>query len=251
MPQWIYGKNTVRSALESNKGIESLMLVNQDLKFIALANRNHIPIEYISAKQANKLSNNGNHQGVLARMKDYAYVSLDSLIQNNKDNPYSTLVLCDGIEDPHNLGAILRVCDACGFNGVIIKQDRNVGLNATVAKVSVGAIESVPVACVNSMNTCIQTLKDNGYWIVTTTLDSESVDYRAVNYDTKIVLVLGNEGKGVSSLVAKRSDWKVILPMHGIVDSLNVSCAFAAMGYEILNQRFPYRGKASCKTTLK
>ena len=251
MSQWIYGKNTVRSALESNKWIESLVLVNQDLKLIQLANSKRIPIEYISAKQANKVSNNGNHQGVLAKMKDYAYVSLDQLIKTNKDNPYSTLVLCDGIEDPHNLGAILRVCDACGFNGVIVKQDRNVGLNATVAKVSCGAIESVPVACTNSMQNCIQTLKDAGYWIVTTTLDNDSVDYREVKYDTKIVLVLGNEGKGVSQLVAKRSDWKVILPMHGIVDSLNVSCAFAAMGYEILNQRFPLRGKAACKTTSK
>lgn len=239
MAQWIYGKNSVIAALESSNSILSLVLVNKDPKLIGLANQKHIPIEYVSLKTANKLANNGNHQNVLAKIKDYEYTSLDELLDSLDDNPLATLVICDGIEDPHNLGAILRVCDGAGFNGVIIKQDRNVKLNATVAKVSSGAIESVPVSCVNSLANAIEKLKQRGYWVVSTVLDKDSVDYRKPHYDTKIAIVMGNEGKGVSKLVASRSDWKVIMPMRGIVDSLNVSCAFSVLAYEILNQRFP------------
>lgn len=239
MAQLIYGKNVVKTKLESHSKIEKLYLVAHDSYLEKLAQKNNIAIEYISKGKANSLANGGNHQNVLALIQDYTYISLQQLIDNNKDNKYSTLVITDGLQDPHNLGAILRTCDGCGFNGVIIKENNNVEINSTVAKVSVGAIDTIPVCKVVNINNTIKTLKDNGYWVVGTIIDSDTIDYRLPDYKQKIVVILGNEGKGISKLVSSQADWKVMIPMHGVVDSLNVSCAFAVLGYEILNQRFP------------
>lgn len=241
MGQWIYGKNAVNAALEQPGRIEVLGMVHNDHNLEQKAKTLGIKVERLTIKDAQRLSHNGLHQGVLAYIKDYETMDLESLLSALHDDPYATIVALDGISDPHNFGAILRVCDACGFKGVIIPNKRSVSLNATVAKVSSGAINNVMVAEVSSLANTIETLKHHGYWTVATTLDKDSVDYRQPHYDTKVAIVLGNEGKGVSPLVAKRCDWKVIMPMHGVVDSLNVSCAFAVIGYEILNQRHPYR----------
>lgn len=241
MGQWIYGKNAVNAALVQPGRIEVLGMVHNDHKLESIAKKQGITIQRLTPKQADQLANHGVHQGILAYVSDYETMDLDTLLNRLEDDPFATVVVLDGISDPHNLGAILRVCDACGFKGVIIPSRRSVSLNATVAKVSSGAINNVMVATVNSIANTIEALKDHGYWTVATTLENDSVDYRAPHYDTKVAIVMGNEGKGVSPLVSKRCDWKVIMPMHGIVDSLNVSCAFAVIGYEILNQRFPYR----------
>lgn len=241
MGQWIYGKNAVNAALQQADRIEVLGMVHMDQKLRQYALDHHIKVESLTPKDADRLSHHGVHQGILAYVRDYETMDLESLLSQLQDDPYATIVCLDGINDPHNFGAILRVCDACGFKGVIIPNKRNVPLNATVAKVSSGAIHNVKIATVASLANTMTTLKDHGYWTVATTLEKDSVDYRAPHYDTKIAIVMGNEGKGVSPLVAKRCDWKVIMPMHGIVDSLNVSCAFAVIGYEILDQRFPYR----------
>ena len=183
------------------------------------------------------LVGNVNHQGIVAKVEEYSYLSLDELINKNKDNPNSLLVLLDGIEDPHNLGAILRSVDAFGANGVIISTNRQVGLTPTVAKVSTGAIEYVDVCQVVNLNQAIKRLKDEGYWIVAS--DGEAkLDYRQVDYkDMKTVLIVGSEGFGVSKLLLKNSDLIVKIPMVGHVNSLNASVACAIFLAQIYNKR--------------
>jgi 23S rRNA (guanosine2251-2'-O)-methyltransferase len=184
-----------------------------------------------------RLTNNGVHQGIIAQVKDYQTIGLNELLKRIEKVVNPILVLLDGIEDPQNFGAIIRTCEATGVSGIIIGEHRSAPLSAVTAKASAGAIEFVKVSKVVNLTRTLQDLKKLGYWIVGTTMDESSVDYRSIDYKSPIVLVIGAEGKGISRLVLENCDYKASIPMIGKINSLNASVATAVMLYQIINSR--------------
>ena len=241
MKNYIFGKNTICNALDHNDSLKRVLLTStfKDARVSKLLKEKRVNYRIVSQSEITRLVGNVNHQGIIAEVEEYEYVSLEELIKKNEDNPNSLLVLLDGIEDPHNLGAILRSVDAFGAQGVIIGANRSVSLNSTVAKVSTGAIEYVDTCMVTNLNQTLNTLKENGYWVVAS--DGEAtLDYRQVNYQNmKTVLIVGSEGFGVSKLLLKNSDFVVKIPMVGHVNSLNASVACAIFLAEIYANRNP------------
>ncbi|OUC52323.1 23S rRNA (guanosine(2251)-2'-O)-methyltransferase RlmB [Eggerthia catenaformis] len=240
MKQWIYGRNTVRELLRNNKNISELVFLkgsrNDDL--IMLAKK--IKIKYRVSedkKEFNTLTSGGNHQGVIAVIESYGYSTIEQMLEKIHDK-YPLLVMLDGLEDPHNLGAILRTCDAMNVDGVIIGKNRSVGLTSTVAKVSTGAIDYVKVAQVTNLARCLEDLKKQGFWIVGCE-NEESEDYRCIDFNMPVVVVIGSEGSGISRLVKSKCDFKVVLPMKGHVNSLNASVAAGVLLYQVYNSRHP------------
>ena len=232
----IYGKNTVLEALKVNKDIVKIYVTSNNLDLVKKYTSNKkIEIIVMQSKDMNKMFD-GNHQGIACEIMEYGYVSIDEIIRKNKDKENVALVILDGLEDPHNLGAILRTADATGMNGVIIPKNRSVSLNSTVAKVSTGAIEHVDCAQVTNLVNAMNDLKKAGYWIVGLELDG-SIDYRKQDYLGKIAVVIGSEGKGISRLVKENCDFKVFIPMVGHVNSLNASVSASILFYEILRNR--------------
>ena len=236
MKEYIYGKNTVKEALLANKKIVKLYVTKNNEDFISLAKKRNINYQVVDNGYLNKLVN-GNHQGVILEIEGYTYYSVDEIINSESRLKYPLIVMLDGLEDPHNLGAILRTCDASGVDGVIIGKNRSVKLNSTVAKVSTGAIEYVKVAEVTNLTNTIKYLKEKGYWIVGAEYCDRSVLYTDVKYDMPVCLVIGSEGKGVSRLVADNCDYLVKIPMIGHVNSLNASVSCSILIYEIIKNR--------------
>lgn len=240
MKNYIYGKNTLANALERNTTIKQVFLIGnfQDARISKLLKEKRIKTKIVSSGELNSLVGNVNHQGIVAEIEEYTYLSLKQLINKlkNKENP--CIVVLDSLEDPHNLGAILRSVDAFGADGVIIGANRSVKLNGTVAKVSTGAIEFVDVAMVTNLNQAIKELKENGYWVVASD-GSAKLDYREVDYNMKTVLIIGSEGFGISPLLLKNSDFIVKIPMVGHVNSLNASVACALLLAQVYNKRNP------------
>lgn len=237
MRQFIYSKNSVLERLKQKHEIKKILLVSKQPEIERLAKAANIDVEMIPAKVADKLVN-GTHQGVIAEVPDYKDIELNDLIEslNMESNPI--IVMCDQLEDPHNLGAILRTCDGVGAGGVIIPKNRSVTLNSTVARVSTGAIETVPVSIVTNLTQAVKTLKEKGFWIVG--LDNtESQDYRLIPSDRPLVLIVGSEKKGISSNLKKECDYRAKIFMRGSVNSLNVSVATAIMLYSIIEKRIP------------
>ena len=220
----IYGRNPVKEALRS-KRVKVVYLLNgfSNNEVLSLVNENHIQPQYKSIKEMDSMCD-GVHQGVAAIIKEYEYFSLDSILERAKKLERSVLVILDGINDPHNLGAILRCCDVFNVSGVLIPKHNQVPLNATVAKTSAGAINYVPVALVGNLNQTIAKLKEAGYWVVSTD-GSATIDYQTIKYDFNVALVIGSEGQGVSRLVLNNSDYIVKIPQYGHVNSLNASVA--------------------------
>lgn len=242
----IYGKNTIDETLSSSRQIFEVIitetLLAKDKRLAGQLRKQGVKIQPVPPKKFDQLVKErygvrGNHQGIVARVAPYEYMPLQELIQKavSKREPAFIIVL-DGLEDPHNLGAILRTADAAGADGIVIRKDRSVGLNQTVAKLSTGAIEHVPVASVTNLTTALNALKDAGLWVVGTDA-SEAVDYRSIDGSLPLALVIGSEGKGMSRLVRENCDFKVYLPMRGHVTSLNASVAAALLMYEVYNQR--------------
>ncbi len=231
--QYIYGKNLVLQTIESKKKIYELYVADNQKDLIQQFNKNKIKFKISSKKELDKITNFALHQGIVAKVDDYKTYDLEE-ITTNKEN--GLIVLLDGIEDPHNLGAILRSCDATGVDGVIISKNRSASLNATVAKVSTGAIDHVKVCEVVNLSQSIEKLKKLGYWIVGTSVKN-SVDYRKIRADVPLVLVIGNEGNGVSTLVKKNSDMLISIPMTGKIDSLNASVSASIAIFEVVRQR--------------
>lgn len=235
MSEYIYGKNTVKATLLNNSRAKTLYTVNKNDEFISLAKKNKIEIKVVDNNYLNKLVQ-GNHQGVVLEIESYSYVSVDEIIKETKLK-YPFVVMLDGLEDPHNLGAILRTCDASGVDGVIIGKNRSVKLNGTVAKVSTGAIEYVKVTEVTNLTNTIKYLKTKGFWIVGAEACDKSVLYTDVKYDMPVCLVIGSEGKGISRLVSENCDYLVKIPMVGHVNSLNASVSCSILIYEIIKNR--------------
>lgn len=236
MSQLMYGKNVVKQILSKPERIEEVYLCAKDDEIEKSCRKHSIKVNYVSKKELSKLTKSEHHQGIAVRMQSYQTYSLDELIQNKK-NEYGLLILLDEIEDPHNLGAILRSADAVGADGVIFKKNHAVGLTPTVAKVSAGAIDTVKCAEVTNLVQTVEKLKKEGYWIVGT--DMGATDYRTLNYDFHTVLVIGNEGKGISRLLKEKCDYVISLPMVGEIESLNASVSTGILLYEIYNKRFP------------
>ena len=229
----VYGKNVARDLLKKNKNIEKIILQDgfSDKEILSLIEKNNIKHKIVSKKEIDHLID-GVHQGILLYVSDYKYSSLDDLI--SEDNNF--LVLLDHLEDPHNLGAIIRTCEAAGVDGIVLPKDRQVQINSTVMKTSVGTLDNVKIASVTNLVNAINKLKDAGYWIVGTALDN-SVDYRSIDYSGKIALVIGNEGNGISNIVEKNCDFIAKIPMYGKTNSLNASVAAGIMIYEIIRNR--------------
>ena len=237
----IEGRNAVAEALRAGKPIDRLFIQDhcQDgpvLTIKRLARAKDIPVKYVEKERLDQLSETGRHQGVIAYAAAYEYAQVEDMLaaaQEKGEPPF--LFLLDGIEDPHNLGAIIRTANLAGAHGVIIPKDRAAGLTATVARTSAGALNYTPVARVTNLAKTMKELKKQGMWFVCADMDG-TVMYD-VNLKGPIGLVIGNEGEGVSRLIREKCDYQVSVPMKGDIDSLNASVAAGVLAYEIVRQR--------------
>jgi 23S rRNA (guanosine2251-2'-O)-methyltransferase len=239
----VIGKNPVLEALRSGRDINKILIAEGALKgqtgqILELAKEAGVIVQFAPRKKLDQLSD-GNHQGIVAHVAAYQYAELDDLFQRAKEREQDPFfILLDEIEDPHNLGSILRTADAAGAHGVIIPKRRAVGLTATVAKASTGAIEYVPVVRVTNMVRTIEELKERGVWIFGTDASGQT-DYRKMDATMPLGLVIGSEGKGMSRLVREKCDFLIRLPMVGKVTSLNASVAGSLLMFEVLRKRQP------------
>ncbi|SDD59423.1 23S rRNA (guanosine2251-2'-O)-methyltransferase [Terribacillus halophilus] len=241
--EWIIGKNPVTEALRSGRSINKIM-VSEHLQpktwqsIQELAKTHGTIVQKVPKRKLDQLIE-GNHQGIVASVAAYEYSTVDDLFhvaEERGEEPF--FIILDEMEDPHNLGSILRTADAVGAHGVIIPKRRSVSLTATVAKTSAGAIEYIPVARVTNLAKTIDQLKERNVWIAGTAAEG-AIDYRRLDAVGAIALVIGNEGKGISRLVREKCDWTVSLPMQGKVTSLNASVAASLLMYEVNRQRHP------------
>lgn len=236
MPNYVYGKNATREALLNNSITELYLSTKQGFdEWINLAMKNHIKIVYVTADQLNKMAATMKHQGIIGKKKEeYKYYSVEDIINSKNDNfETSLIVMLDCLEDPHNLGAVLRSADAFGVDGVIIPSHRSVKLNETVAKVSTGAIEYVKVAEVTNLTKTVDYLKTKGYWIVGAEMCDRAIPFDTIDYNMNMVLIIGSEGKGISRLLLEQCDYVSYIPMYGHVNSLNASLSCGIMLSEI------------------
>lgn len=237
----IEGRNAVMEAFRSGKTIDKLFVLDgcQDgpVKSIVREAKKHDTIvNFVAKERLDQLSDTGHHQGVIAFAAAYEYAEVEDILKIAEDKGEPPFVfLLDGIEDPHNLGAIIRTANLAGAHGVIIPKRRAVGLTATVARTSAGALNYTPVAKVTNMAATIEELKEKGMWFVCADMGGE-VMYR-LNLKGSIGLVIGNEGDGVSRLVKEKCDMIASIPMKGDIDSLNASVAAGVLAYEIVRQR--------------
>lgn len=237
----IEGRNPVIEAYRSGKTIDKLFVLDgcQDgpVKTITReARKQHTIISYVSKERLDQLSETHHHQGVIAIAAAYDYASVDDILTKAREKGEAPFIfLLDGIEDPHNLGAIIRTANLAGAHGVIIPKHRAVGLTATVARTSAGALNFTPVAKVTNLGAAMDELKKDGLWFVCADMKGE-VMYRQ-NLTGPIGLVIGNEGEGVSRLVREKCDFTASIPMKGDIDSLNASVAAGVLAYEIVRQR--------------
>lgn len=197
---------------------------------LSLLKKKNVPIVYKKKLELDHLVNN-NHQGVILDVRDFEYTSLDDIILS-KDKCF--VIILDHIEDPHNLGAIIRTVEASGADGIILPLNRSVSVNETVMKTSVGALYNVKIASVTNLHNTVKRLKKEGFWIIGTDLDGE--DYTKIKYPNKTALVIGSEGFGMTRIVKESCDFIATIPMHGKVNSLNASVATGIMIYEVIKR---------------
>jgi len=235
----IKGRNAVREALSSDTNIIKLMASNnsRDKTFsdiISLAKKKGVKIQFVDNKILDREGTN--HQGLIAETSEFKYSTVDEILEVAKKKQQDNFILIlDGVEDPHNFGSIIRVAECLGVDGIIISKNRACPVNDTVAKVSAGAIEHVKIAKVTNINTEIERLKEKNIWVYACELGGENLD--EANLKGNIAIVMGSEGKGVSSLTRKLCDGVVTMEMHGKVNSLNVSVATGIVLYEAVRKR--------------
>ena len=229
----VMGRNVAIDLLKKNKKVRKVIIQEgfDDKNIISLIEKNNLVVETKSKREIDNLCP-GVNQGIILDIPDYKYMELNEFLNNNEE----FVVLLDHLEDPHNLGAIIRTCEAAGVKSIILPRDRQVQVNATVMKTSVGTLDNINLVSVSNLVNTIERLKEAGYWIVGTALEN-SVDYRTIDYSGKIALVIGNEGKGISDLVAKKCDFLAKIPMYGETNSLNASVAAGIMIYEVIRNR--------------
>ncbi len=237
----LIGRNAVLEAFRAGKTIDKLFVLDgcQDgpvKSILREARRQETQVRYVSREKLDSLSGREKHQGVVAIAAAFAYAQIEDLFQKAKEkgeDPF--FILCDEIEDPHNLGAIIRTANLAGAHGVIIPKRRAVGLTGTVAKVSAGALAYTPVARVTNLSRTIDELKERGMWFVCGQMDGQLMYQQ--NLTGPIGLVIGSEGSGVSRLVREKCDYRAAIPMKGDIDSLNASVAAGVLAFEIVRQR--------------
>lgn len=237
----IAGRNPVMEAIRSGRSIEAILVAKGErsgsvVAIIAKAKQKNIPVKDVDSKKLDFLAKGVNHQGIVAQCAVKEYSALEdifALAEERGESPF--IIVLDKIEDPHNLGAIIRTAECAGAHGVIIPERRSAGLSYTVEKTSAGALEYMPVVRVKNISAVLQKLKDKGIWVYGADMDGEH--YKKINFDGAVALVIGNEGKGISPLVAKDCDVIVSLPMKGKINSLNASVAAGILMYEIADKR--------------
>lgn len=235
----IIGRNPVIEALKSGTPIDTIYIDGNggSLGLIRrLAKEKGIVVKDAQDRKLSQLADGASHQGVVAVGACGEYVSVEDILEvSRKKGTKPFIIICDEIEDPHNLGAIIRTAETAGADGIIIPKRRSASLNATVAKTSAGAVSYVPVARVSNLASCIDTLKENGVWIYGT--DASGTDYCETDFTGSMALVIGSEGFGISRLIQKKCDFMVKLPMYGNINSLNASVAGGIFMYEVIRQR--------------
>ena len=231
----VYGRNVAERILKDEKNLKKVRKIyveknyyekNEILSSENLKSR----IRFMSKLELDNLID-GVHQGIIIDMEDYQYTPLNKIIEKE----YDKVLILDHILDPHNFGAIIRTAVAAGFNAIIIPNDRQVLINSTVVKTSVGAVFDIDIVLVTNLNNTIKILKDNGFWIYGTVMNGE--DYREVDYNGKTCLIIGNEEKGISKLVKENCDFLVTIPISPKIDSLNASVAAGILIYEVVRNR--------------
>ena len=237
----IEGRNAVLEAFRSGRSVDKLYILDgcQDgpvRTIVREARKTDAILNFVSRERLDQLSETGAHQGVIAQVAAYAYSTVEDMLENaRKKGEAPFLFLLDNIEDPHNLGAIIRTANLAGAHGVIIPKRRAVGLTATVAKTSAGALNYTPVAKVTNLGNTIESLKKEGLWFVCADMNGQTM------YDLSLTgpmgLVIGNEGEGVSRSIREKCDFTASIPMKGDIDSLNASVAAGVLAYEIVRQR--------------
>ncbi|SDO96955.1 23S rRNA (guanosine2251-2'-O)-methyltransferase [Paenibacillus sp. yr247] len=240
--EYIGGKHSVLEAIRAGRTINKIWLAENAQKqfagpIVAEAKNLGILVQFTDKRKLDQMVEGLQHQGVIAQVAAYEYVEVEDIIAKAKKLGQEPFILVlDEIEDPHNLGSILRTADCTGVHGVIIPKRRSVGLTATVSKTSAGAVEYVPVARVTNIAQTIEKLKEQGVWVAGTDVSAAQDVYKA-NFNMPIALVIGNEGKGVGRLIKEKCDFLVKLPMAGHVNSLNASVAAGVLMYEVVRQR--------------
>lgn len=237
----VAGRNAVMEALKGSRSVNKLMIANGSTEgsikeIIAVAKDKGVNIQYWDRSKLDSIARGIRHQGVLAQVAPVQYAELEDILQVAKDrNEPPFIVLLDELEDPHNLGAILRTADAAGVHGVLIPKHRSCPLSATVAKTSAGAVEHVPVARVGNLVQTIKKLKQEGLWVAAADMDGK--DYYDTDLTGPLLLIIGSEGQGVGRLVKEQCDFVVRIPMVGKINSLNASVAGSILMYEAMKQR--------------
>lgn len=237
----IEGRNAVRETILAKTAIAKLYASNnsKDKVFndiIALAKENKVKIQFVNNEILNRESVTGHHQGLIAVVEEYKYATIDDIFDcASKRNEEPFILILDGVEDPHNLGSIVRVCDCMGVHGIVIGKNRACGVNETVIKTSAGATNHVNIAKVTNINDAIKHFQERGVWVYACELGGDNI--RKCNLTGSIAIVMGSEGKGVSALTKKLCDGIVTIDMSGKVNSLNVSVATGIALYETYSQR--------------
>ncbi len=241
-PELIYGRQSIQAALEKGHPLNRVWVIETlryDGRFLSLldkAKSEGAVIDVVPRERLDYLCDGGNHQGIAAQAAAYAYWELEELITHAQKNPHPLLVVAENLEDPQNLGSLIRSCEAMGVHGLVLPQRRAVGVTATVAKVSAGALEHLPISRVVNLRQALERLKDAGFWLVGTAAQSSKTLYEA-DLTGPTVIVVGAEHKGISLLTQKSCDLMVNIPLPGKTPSLNAAVAGAILVYEVLRQR--------------
>lgn len=238
----VEGRNAVRELLNSGRDINKIFIQKGErhgsiLEIIAKAKERKLLIQEVDKNKLDQMAQSDNHQGVIAIVPPYDYCDVDDILdyaKSKNENPF--ILILDGIEDPHNMGSIIRTAECCGVHGIIIPKRRSCSVNSTVNKTSAGAVEYMKIARVTNLNDTIKYLKENDVWIYGTDINGSKY-YTDEKYNSGVGIVIGSEGYGMSDLVKKNCDFLIKIPMKGKINSLNASVSAGIVMYEVMNQR--------------
>ncbi|MBC6679367.1 23S rRNA (guanosine(2251)-2'-O)-methyltransferase RlmB [Zhenpiania hominis] len=240
MADMITGRNAVLEALKSDREIEKLIVAKgaegSIRKITGMAKDKKIPIQYREKAALDRIAGRNSHQGVIAQVSEYTYCTLDDILRRAEErgeDPF--IMILDGLEDPHNLGAVMRTAECCGAHGIVIPKRRSAGITETVAKASAGAVEYMLCARVSNIGQAIDQLKERGMWVAACDMGGKA--YTEQDLTGSLAVVIGSEGTGISRLVREKCDFVVSIPMKGKITSLNASNAAAILMYEVVRQR--------------
>lgn len=240
MADMITGRNAVLEALKSDREIEKLIVAKgaegSIRKITGMAKDKKIPVQYREKAALDRIAGRNSHQGVIAQVSEYTYCTLDDILRRAEErgeDPF--IMILDGLEDPHNLGAVMRTAECCGAHGIVIPKRRSAGITETVAKASAGAVEYMLCARVSNIGQAVDQLKERGMWVAACDMGGKA--YTEQDLTGSLAVVIGSEGTGISRLVREKCDFVVSIPMKGKITSLNASNAAAILMYEVVRQR--------------